>query len=155
MYIQRNEQPTEIIQVIHAAFQRYENEPVPSSALQETALSIQEELNQGVLIFGASEQDTLIAVVKCTIQQASLYFSRLAVLPSAQGKGVATQLLYFIEQFAIAQQLSYITCKVRQSEQKNICYYQKLGYRIILEETIVSTMGSRIPIVTMEKILKV
>ena len=146
MQIQQCHNPVEIIHVIHAAFQRYQSDAVPSSALKETAISIKKELDEGIMVFGVSKQDTVIAVVKCKLETDAFYFSRLSVLPIEQGKGIATQLVHFIEHYATTHDFKRVTCKVRASEDGNIRLYTKLGYSIIAEEIDVL-----VPNVTMEK----
>lgn len=51
--IQPATNPHEIILVLHTAFQHYENDPMPSSTLAETAESISADLQAGTEIFGA------------------------------------------------------------------------------------------------------
>lgn len=151
MYIQICTNTEEIISVIHQAFKRYETDLIPSSALVETADSLQNELHKGLLIFGVYDQEQLVAVVKCEQKQNSLYFSRLAVLPAYLGKGMARALIQCIEQYAVQKQLSAVMCKVRKSEEGNIRLYEKLGYIIVSEEMTVSKTGKSIPTVTMVK----
>lgn len=146
MQIQRCKNPADIIRIIHAAFQRYDSDPVPSSALKETALSIQQELDEGIIVFSVIKQAVVIAVVKCKLEIDTVYFSRLAVLPAEQGQGIATQLVHFIEHYANAHNFKRVSCKVRKSEDNNIRLYTKLGYSIIAEEIDVM-----VPNITMEK----
>ena len=141
----------QIIEVIHAAFKRYETDPMPSSALSETSATIEEELKNGVLIFGAYVKETLVGVIKITPYSDHLYFSRLAVIPIAQGKGIASAIIASIEDFAAKQQIHRITCKVRKSEADNIRLYSKLGYQITKEEMTTSPLGFVMSTVTMEK----
>ena len=141
----------QIIEVIHAAFKRYETDPMPSSALSETSETIEEELKNGLLIFGAYSKKVLVGVIKVTPYSDHLYFSRLAVLPTAQGKGFASALIGYIEDLAAKQHIHRITCKVRKSEADNIRLYTKLGYQIIKEEMTTSPLGFVMSTVTMEK----
>ena len=55
--------PTEAIDVIHAAFKRYETGPKPSSVLEETAQTVEQELKRGTKLYGIYEEARLIAVV--------------------------------------------------------------------------------------------
>ena len=141
----------QIIEVIHAAFKRYETDPMPSSALSETSTTIEKELKDGILIFGSYIKEALVGVIKVTLYSDHLYFSRLAVIPSAQGKGIASAIIAYIENFAIKQQIHHITCKVRKSEADNIRLYTKLGYQITKEEMTTSPLGFVMSAVTMEK----
>ena len=147
--------PAEAVKVIHQAFKRYETDPQPSSALNETENSIQSELKQGTEMFGVYDQDELIALVKCVLYNESIYFSRLSVLPEKQGNGVATNLINYLEGYAKQKNRFVSTCKVRKSEKNNIELYSKLGYKIVKEEIIVNKNGDEIPTVTMQKNLTI
>ena len=141
----------QIIKVIHAAFKRYEQDLMPSSALAETATTIEQELESNVLIWGAEIHERLVGVVKVTRFKDHFYFSRLAVLPEFQGKGIASALVNFIEKLAVQEQIPYVRCKVRKSEVNNIRLYKKLGFRISNEEVTTSPLGFVMETVTMEK----
>jgi len=150
--IETNIKPTEAINVIHQAFKRYETDPQPSSALNETEKNtIQNELNQGTELFGVYENDKLVGIVKCVLNNEYIYFSRLAVLPQNQGKGIATSLVKHLEDYAIQNNVFTSKCKVRKSEKNNIALYSKLGYDIVKEEMIVNKNGDEIPTLTMRK----
>ena len=80
----------QVIEVIHAAFKRYESDSMPSSALAETSSTIEENIKDGVVILGAYVKERLVGVVKVISKNDCYYFSRLAVLPAFQGKGIAS-----------------------------------------------------------------
>ena len=71
----------QIIEVIHAAFKRYESDSMPSSALAETSATIEENIKDGIVILGAYVKERLVGVIKVINQNDYYYFSRLAVLP--------------------------------------------------------------------------
>lgn len=144
----------QIIRVIHAAFKRYELDSMPSSALKETEVTIEQELKDGVLMFGAEIGEQLVGVVKLSHDKDQFYFSRLAVLPEFQGRGVASALVTFIEKLAVKEQIPTVRCKVRKSEQDNIRLYKKLGFHISKEEITMSPLGFTMGIVTMDKEVK-
>lgn len=141
----------QIIAVIHAAFKRYESDAMPSSALSETSQTIERDLKNGIVIFGAYVNEVLVGVVKVTSSKEQLYFSRLAVNPTEQGKGMASALVAHIENYAANHKIFCITCKVRKSESDNIRLYTKLGYNITKEEITSSPFGYVMSVVTMEK----
>lgn len=141
----------QVIEVIHAAFKRYEQDPMPSSALVETIATIKQEFENGVIVFGAALHEQLVGVVKVTRYEDHLYFSRLAVLPEFQGKGIASSLVRFIEQLAAREHIPTVRCKVRKSEVDNIRLYEKLGYSISKEEVTKSPLGFVMATVTMDK----
>lgn len=141
----------QIIDVIHAAFKRYESDPMPSSALSETSMTIEGNLENGIRIFGAYVKEQLVGVVKVKNQRDFLYFSRLSVLPTYQGKGIASALVNYIEQVAAEENIKSVQCKVRKSEKDNIRLYNKLGYHITKEELTTSPTGFTMATVTMQK----
>ena len=149
--VETNIKPAEAINVIHQAFKRYETEPQPSSALNETEDSIHNELNQGTELFGVFDNDELIGIVKCVLNNEYIYFSRLSVLPKNQGKGIATSLVKYLEDYDIQNNILVSKCKVRKNEKDNIALYSKLGYEIVKEEIIVNKNGDDIPTITMRK----
>ena len=151
MKIETNIKPAEAINVIHQAFKRYETDPQPSSALNETEDSIHNELNQGTELFGVYDHDKLIGIMKCVLNNGYIYFSRLSVLPQNQGKGIATSLIKYLEDYAIQNNIFVSKCKVRKNEKDNIALYTKLGYEIVKEEMIVNKNGDDIPTITMCK----
>ena len=144
----------QIIEVIHAAFKRYELDPMPSSALTETASTIKKELESNVRIFGAEVLGQLVGVVKVIYHKDYIYFSRLSVLPEYQGKGIASKLVTHIEKLAVNEQIPYVRCKVRKSEEANIRLYKKLGFHISIEEVMTSPLGFVMETLTMEKKVK-
>ena len=141
----------QIIEVIHVAYKRYELDPMPSSALLETSAMIDENIKNGIVILGAYVNEQLVGVVKINNQNNCLYFSRLAVLPTYQKKGIASSLVTAIERVAAEKNIHVVQCKVRKTETDNIRFYQKLGYSITKEELTTSPTGFVMAIVTMEK----
>ena len=144
----------QIVSVIHSAFKRYETDSMPSSALNETSATIDSELQQGIIILGAYMELQLVGVVKIQVNKSDCYFSRLAVLPSFQGKGVGSCLVRGMETIVTEKQVTIIHCKVRKSEINNILFYQKMGYKIIEEQLTTSTTGSIILTVLLEKVVR-
>ena len=141
IFIQPVKNPHSIIQVIHAAFERYEHTNMPSSAMLETADSIQEDLTNQCIILGAYEQNQLVGVVKVTIHDNHLYFGRLSVLPLHQGKGIASLLIEALKDLAKQHKKPFIKCTVRKAEEANVRLYHRLGYTIEQEKETVNCNG--------------
>ena len=133
----------EIIAIIHAGFQRYATD-IPSSAMLETAALIDQQLQNGVEIFGAYVDDTLAGVVKMK-EQDGLYFYRLAVDPIFQKRGIGSALMEHLKTVAAQRQLGRLHCTVRASEPDNIRFYQRLGFSIISEDMTTSPAGVTMP----------
>lgn len=106
-------------------------------------------------MFGVYDNDELIALVICIVNKEFIYFSRLSVLPKNQGKGVATNLVNYLEDYAVKNNIFVSKCKVRKSEKNNIELYSKLGYKIVKEEIIINKDGDEIPTLTMQKKLTI
>jgi len=132
--------------VMIAAFREYEKALPPSSALDETVLSIHKQLLNGEQALLVIENSQPIGVVRYTLQSNVLSFFRLSVLPEKRGQGIATLLLNELKTIAIKAAVPFLQCKVRVSVPKNIALYQSLGYSIKEEQ-----MSRGIPIVLMEK----
>lgn len=153
MIIEPCENAGNICRVMHLAFERYKEDPIPSSALVETPQTIENELQKGIRVWGGKINEQLIAIVKVATQGDALYFSRLSVIPSMQGKGYAKQVVCFIEQQAKMEGKRHVTCKVRSSEEGNIQLYRQLGFEIVTEETIPNILGQKIQTVSMRKVI--
>lgn len=139
--------------VMHAAFARYNDDPIPSSALAETVESLTADVAKGWELYQVALGETVVATAKTFPRGERLYFGRLSVLPQVQGKGIAAFLIHGLADAAKAKGFSVLECKVRQSEHKNIEMYQKRGFELVSSEITVSTTGQQIPTVTMHRSL--
>ena len=133
------------------AFSEYKNAPIPSSALDETVEQIELELINGASILMATNNKQPIATARFQLKESALYFYRLSVLPEQQGKGVAKQLIVFLENYAKEQNLTEVQCKVRYNVPRNLHLYVSLGFEIIDTYDVVKPDGATIKTVTMSK----
>lgn len=145
---------SEALPIMLAAFERYKEDPQPSSALKETVESLEQELENGVYCIGYQLEDELVAMSKYKWMPNALYFSRLSVLPSYQRRGIASKLVDELARMALAQHKALLQCKVRKSENGNIALYTKLGFTITTEELYTNLNGEVMAIVSMEKIIQ-
>lgn len=146
---------SEALPIMLAAFERYKENPQPSSALKETVESLEQELeNGGIYCIGYQLEDELVAMSKYKWMPNALYFSRLSVLPSYQRRGIASKLVDELARMALAQHKAFLQCKVRKSEAGNIALYTKLGFTITTEELYTNLNGEVMAIVSMEKIIQ-
>ena len=146
---------SEALPIMLAAFERYKENPQPSSALKETVESLEQELeNGGIYCLGYQLEDELVAMSKYKWMPNALYFSRLSVLPSHQRRGIASKLVDELARMALAQHKAFLQCKVRKSEAGNIALYTKLGFTITTEELYTNLNGEVMAIVSMEKIIQ-
>ena len=145
---------SEALPIMLAAFERYKEDPQPSSALKETVESLEQELENGVYCIGYQLEDELVAMSKYKWMPNALYFSRLSVLPSYQRRGISSKLVDELARMALAQHKAFLQCKVRKSEAGNIALYTKLGFTITTEELYTNLNGEVMAIVSMEKIIQ-
>lgn len=145
---------SEALPIMLAAFERYKEDPQPSSALKETVESLEQELENGVYCIGYQLEEELVAMSKYKWMPNALYFSRLSVLPSYQRRGIASKLVDELARMALAQHKAFLQCKVHKSEAGNIALYTKLGFTITTEELYTNLNGEVMAIVSMEKIIQ-
>lgn len=138
---------------MHAAFARYDSDPIPSSALAETPETLRADVAKGWIFYGVRSGGRLLGTAKTFPRAERLYFGRLAVLPSEQGKGIGRFLVAGLERIARERGFKILECKVRQSEEANIRLYESLGFQVISSEVTVSSVGNPIPTVTMHKVV--
>jgi ribosomal protein S18 acetylase RimI-like enzyme len=134
------------------AFEEYRNIEVPSSALDETIISIEDSIKYGTekaLLYYNDEMP--LGSVRFKTEDKSLYFSRLAVAPEARGKGIAKALLYWLEEYAKQNGKSEINCRVRMSMPQNIQLYKSIGFSVIKEEIVNNPNGLPVKTVVMKK----
>jgi ribosomal protein S18 acetylase RimI-like enzyme len=137
----------------HAAFLEYAADVPPPSALFETEADIREEMQAGATVLiaqFANADNTLAGCVRYRVGTSGLYFFRLAVLPSARRKGVASRLLEELEQRAIEASCTRIWCHVRTQVTKNVAMYTHRGYELNGEEVKVRR-GFALRVGVMEK----
>lgn len=141
----------DVIPILHAAFARYETDPIPSSALQETVESVQASEANGALWLGWKQMNQVIAVVRYDQHATEATFSRLAVHPDYQQQGIASQCLVWLEQFARSQDVVLMQAKVRASEPDNLAFYQRRGYVIVSHEITINGNGHAVKTISIAK----
>lgn len=144
----------EFLTVMHAAFDRYKTDPLPSSALAESVESLHQDVAQGWVLYGARINHVLVGTVKTYPHGPNLYLGRLAVAPESQGQGIGKALVRAVEDYAGQRGFDGVECKARTSETGNIAMYLQLGYLEVSREITISTTGQPIPTVTLRKALE-
>lgn len=133
------------------AFSEYKNEVSPSSALQETHQMITDSFKSGEQALIAYENNQPIGMVRFKLNKSILYFYRLSVIPQKQGKGVAKNMLEYLETYGKKQGANEIQCKVRATVSKNISLYESMGYEVFSKTTIDKPNNQKLKIVSMKK----
>ncbi|GFZ75945.1 hypothetical protein GCM10008018_21620 [Paenibacillus marchantiophytorum] len=134
------------------AFEEFRNIDVPSSALNETIVSIEESLKNGTekaLLYFSDEIP--LGSVRFKTEEKSLYFSRLSVSPEARGIGIAKSIINWLEEYAEKHGKSEITCRVRMSMPQNIQLYKSVGFIVTKEEVVDNPNGFPVKTVVMKK----
>lgn len=146
----------EDIPIVHKlmleAFDEYRFLEVPSSALNEPVETLLTAFKSGF------EQALLCSVdgvplgsLRFTFKEDSLYFSRVSVAPQARGKGIAKEMLLWLEKYANDNSKTKMECRVRASLPKNINLYETMGYIVAKEEVVTNPNGFSVKTVLMEK----
>ncbi|MDR7210454.1 GNAT family N-acetyltransferase [Flavobacterium piscis] len=78
------------------------------------------------LHFGAFIEDKLVSIISCFIVDDELQFRKLATLQDYQGRGIASELLYYIFELARKKDLKRIWCNARSNKKS---FYEKLGMK--------------------------
>ncbi|MBQ8791849.1 MAG: GNAT family N-acetyltransferase [Ruminiclostridium sp.] len=101
--------------------------------LKQTLEEVNEEFQKGIILKATDESGNIIGSVRAYQENGTAYIGKLMVHPDFQKKGIGSMLLSEIEkQFpALRYELFTSTRSVN-----NIRLYQKLGYRILREETV-------------------
>lgn len=106
----------------------------PSSVLGDTVQTLREKL----AVENAAVADQAGRIVGCVFyvpKGDDLYFSKLAVSPDFQGRGIARRLIGHVEQQAAEAGLGRVTLGVRIALPDNVGFFEGLGYRIVGETT--------------------
>ena len=153
MQIQLSKNADSILSIMLQAFDEYKTDEVPSSALKETVEMITEEMQNGELALIGYIDGQEAAMVRFKIKSDHLYFYRLSVIPEQQGKGLAKELLLFLEQYAAQRGILEMRCKVRMNVSRNMKLYESIGYLIIKEGMSSNLSGEELPVATMSKMI--
>lgn len=140
-----------IHEIMIKAFTEYKEEAAPSSALEETAQSISTSLKNGEKSFIYYSSSQPVGTVRFCLNEEHLYFSRLAVIPEIQGRGIAKKLLSALEDYAIKKDITTLRCKVRMAVPRNLHLYSSIGYIIESEDTIQKPNGISVKVASMIK----
>ncbi len=138
------------ITVMHSAFAEYSARGEASGAMFETPRSLRNEMRDGTRLAIARTDGEAVAMVKYqTASDGTLYFGRLAILPTARGRGLASTLVQALRGAAREMGLRGLSCRVRAAETRNIAIYEHLGLTVVGHEDRRSLTGAVLPVVLM------
>lgn len=132
------------------AFTEYENKEGSSTALDETIQSVARDLENGEQALISYIDDTPIGMVRFTLTEDALYFTRLSVMPEHQGKGAGKGMLRALENYAMTHDKKKLICKSRFSIEKNMNLYRSAGFDVH-EESIFNSHGVDVKVALMVK----
>ncbi len=114
---------------IAAAFEQYRGRLIPeSAAFNETGDAIARELADGTDAIIAELDQQPVGCVLITPVDGDLYFGRLAVIPTARGRGIARRLVHAVEAEAVRRGLAGVRLGVRVVLTENQRFFSGLGY---------------------------
>jgi predicted N-acetyltransferase YhbS len=114
---------------IAAAFEQYRGRLTPESgSFRETADTIRRELAAGSSAIIAEQDGAPLGCVMIKPVDRDLYFGRLAVIPSARGRGIARRLVRAVEAEAARRGLAGVRLGVRIMLTENQRLFAALGY---------------------------
>ncbi|MEO8288216.1 MAG: GNAT family N-acetyltransferase [Chloroflexota bacterium] len=120
--------------IVQAAFGEYRGVlAVPPSALGETLEEVREAVLGGQVLV-AWDGDRAVGTVRYEVQPEHLYVGRLAVLPEYRGHSIGAALMGYLEELAPRLGLRRMRLGTRASMEKNIVFYERLGYTIVKQE---------------------
>ena len=115
--------------IIASAFEQYRGRLVPESgAFRETADTIFRELEDGGGAIIAEQYGEPLGCVMTRTVGRDLYLGRLAVVPSARGRGIARRLVCAVEADAARRGLAGVQLGVRIALTGNQRFFAALGY---------------------------
>ncbi|MGW0231482.1 GNAT family N-acetyltransferase [Actinopolymorpha singaporensis] len=118
-----------LVAVIGAAFEQYRGQLVPEpGAFRETTGTIGRELAAGTGAIIAEQGEDALGCVMLKPVDGDLYFGRLAVTPSARGRGIARRLVKAVEDEAIRRGLAGVRLGVRIALTENQRLFTSLGF---------------------------
>lgn len=115
--------------VTQRAFAEYARFEHPSSVLGEAVADVRAAIVGGGMLLARIESD-VVGVVRHRVVDDSLFFTRLAVLPEARGRGVARALLKRLDALARERGLTSLTLTARSQQPDNRPFWRALGFEI-------------------------
>jgi ribosomal protein S18 acetylase RimI-like enzyme len=103
---------------------------VPSSAHAETVVDVRAAMVEGGAVLAFCEGKP-VGSARFRIESQEMYVGRVAVLPTHRRRGVASEMMRFLENHATALGRDAIRIAVRESLPGNVAFYRALGFEIV------------------------
>ena len=118
--------------IVVAAYQRYVSrigrEPGPMRANYDSLVG---DGN----VWLAADDGVVVGLVVLVPEPDHLLLENVAVTPAAQGRGIGTQLMVFVEDEARRRGLTEVRLYTHEAMTENIAYYERRGYTETHRET--------------------
>lgn len=132
------------------AFEVFRDAVPPTSVFAETAGSVRRDLETKEEAVLCLRDGVPVGSARFSVGE-ELFFHRLAVLRSEQGKGIGTAMVRWLEREAALRGANGVWLKVRATAPRNVGFYRRLGYEAASEREEVNPVGHAVMIVTMRK----
>ncbi|WP_059102873.1 GNAT family N-acetyltransferase [Shouchella shacheensis] len=116
-----------LYELMQSAFKRFEHDATPAAALNDSLLSIKQQLRRGLKALIVSEAGQPVAMSFYTEVGNDCFFSRFSVHPDHQRKGLGKIMLLWLAEDAKTQGLQTLSCLARE---QNLHYYERLGFQV-------------------------
>lgn len=125
----------EILKLQYLAYQSearlFDNMDIPP--LKQTIEEVYDEFQKGTILKAVDDGGVIIGSVRAYEDGRTVYIGKLMVHPSKQGQGIGKKLLLEMEKQYPNQRYELFTST---RSEKNIAFYQKLGYKIFDDEQV-------------------
>jgi ribosomal protein S18 acetylase RimI-like enzyme len=113
--------------------------------LTQTYESISSDFSNMTILKAVDENDNIIGSVRAYEKEGVCHIGRLFVHPDYQNRGIGRLLMQDIEK-RFSNCIKYALFTGKHSI-KNLCFYQKIGYKIVGEEQL----NNKVTIINLEK----
>lgn len=128
----------DVLAILQTAFAPYVDllNP-PSGVMRETEQTLQEKLANNTLLLAKDGQTIVGCILYKQYEEdpGTIYFGRLAILPTYQKQGIARQLVTQVEHAAQSSNYNKVVLYVRKVLPQNVQFFQSCGYEIYGEGT--------------------
>jgi GNAT superfamily N-acetyltransferase len=102
----------------------------PSGSHAETVAEVETAIASGGAVL-AWEDGMAVGTARFERGRGHLYVRRVAVLPAHRGRGIASEIMHYLEDVAVAEGFQRVQVGVRMSLPRNVSLYERLGYKLI------------------------
>lgn len=101
--------------------------------LHQKLEEVQKEYKEGIILKGVTDDNRIIASVRASVKNNTLYIGKLIVHPDFENKGIGSKLINEIEKYGTFSRAELFTSS---KSPKNLHFYKKNGYKPFKKEFI-------------------